>query len=175
VPELPDSPSILLVGIGNSHRGDDAAGLIAARQIAKMGLPGIQTVTLSGEATSLYGMWHGARSVVLIDAISSGQPPGTLHRVDAHRQVLAGQGLRSSSHALGIADAIALGRALRTLPPELIIHGVEGADYTRGTPLSDAVAAAMPELVTRIVKEVEAIRPRMSQAAPTRSGSHQRL
>ncbi|GGO16682.1 hypothetical protein GCM10010116_33670 [Microbispora rosea subsp. aerata] len=50
---------------------------------------------------------------------------------------------RGASHALGLADAVALGRALGRLPGELLVVGVEGADFTPGAPMTPPVLAAV--------------------------------
>ena len=55
-----------------------------------------------------------------------------------------------SSHALGIADAIALGHALDRLPGELVLYTVEGADFRLGAPVTPAVRHAIGEIATTV-------------------------
>jgi hydrogenase maturation protease len=56
-----------------------------------------------------------------------------------------------SSHAVGLAEVIELGRVLKQLPPHLSVVGIEGADFRPGAGLSPAVARAVPKAV-RLVR-----------------------
>ena len=128
-------PRGVVVGIGNSARGDDAAGLIAARRLG-----GLEH---EGDPVTLLDLWGDADVAVVIDAVSSGAPPGTIHRFEATAAPLPTH-LRSSSstHALGLAEAIELGRALGRLPGRLVVFGIEGERFEAGAEVSRAVAAA---------------------------------
>jgi hydrogenase maturation protease len=128
-------PRVVVIGIGNAARGDDAAGLIAARRIG-----GLEH---EGDPAALLDLWAGADLAVVIDAVSSGAPPGTVHRFEATSTPLPTH-LRSSSstHALGLAEAIELGRALGRLPGRLVVFGIEGERFEAGVEVSQAVAAA---------------------------------
>ena len=130
-------PRLVVVGIGNAARGDDAAGLIAARR-----LDGLEH---EGDPVGLLDAWRDAEVAVVIDAVRSGAPPGTVHRFDASRSPLPAALLRSSTstHAVGLAEAIELGRALARLPPRLIVYGIEGERFDAGAGLTPAVAAAV--------------------------------
>jgi hydrogenase maturation protease len=121
-------------------RGDDAAGLLAARRLG-----GIE---LEGDASTLVDLLADAPSAIVIDAVRSGAAPGTLHRFEVGRDPLPAS-LRSSSstHAVSVAEAIELARALDRLPPAVLVLGIEGAGFDVGAPLSDPVAAAIDEVV----------------------------
>ena len=71
--------------------------------------------------------------MLIVDAIRSGAPPGTVHRVDAS-QAPVPERLRSSSstHAIGVAEAIELARALGRLPAQVVLYGVEGRRFDAG-------------------------------------------
>jgi hydrogenase maturation protease len=137
----PEPPPRVVIGVGNAARGDDAAGLIAARRLG-----GLEH---EGDPVALLDVWRGAELAVVIDAVSSGAEPGTVHRFDATAEPLPAH-LRgsSSTHALGLAEAIELGRALGRLPARLIVYGIEGERFEAGTELTPAVAAAV-EAVAR--------------------------
>jgi hydrogenase maturation protease len=128
----------LIIGVGHPDRGDDAAGLAAARRLG-----GIE---MSGEPLDLIAAWEGAGEVVLIDAVVTGAPPGTIHRWDALSTPLARGTLRFSTHAFGVPEAIELARALGRLPRRLSIWGIEAAQFEPGAGLSPEVAAAVEQL-----------------------------
>ncbi len=93
--------------------------------------------------------------MVVVDAIVAGDPPGTVHVVtDLGR--LPGAQPGASSHGGGIAEAIALGRALEQLPDRLFVIGVEPAAVGHGEVLSPPVAAAVDAVVQLIAEEVSA-------------------
>jgi hydrogenase maturation protease len=150
---------VLVVGVGNAMRGDDAAGLEVVRRLrAREPVPGVAVRTLEGEGIGLLDLWEGARAVVLVDSVRSGAVPGTVHRLDAAGEPLPGD-LRTSSstHAVGVAEAIELARALGRLPRRLVLYGVEGERFDAGAALSSPVAAAIDAVVARVLQEASAL------------------
>lgn len=143
---------MLLIGIGNEFRGDDAVGLAVARAVAARGMPGVEVIEHHGEGAELIELWRGRDQVVVVDAVSSGAPPGTLHRLDA-AQPLPANLFCFSSHAFGLAQAIEMARTLDRLPASLTVVGIEGKSWTHGAPLDPAVAAAVEEAVKLVVTE----------------------
>ncbi len=154
-------PATLIIGIGNASRGDDAAGLIAARRIREALLvrpdfpdPGrIAVLEQNGEGTALVALWEGARTVILIDAVLSGAVPGSILRLDARSQPFPAGFRGRSTHAFGVAEAIELARALDRLPPRLIIYGIEGRSFAVGEAPSGAVEAAAWAVVERVLDD----------------------
>jgi len=145
---------VIVIGVGNRLRGDDAAGLEAVRRLRDRRLPASITATAhEGEAIELQELWDGADAVVLVDALSSDAPAGTVRRFDASHGAPASALSRSSSHAIGIGDAVELGRVLGTLPAALVVYGIEGARFELGAPLSDEVASALDELIAAVHEE----------------------
>lgn len=117
---------ILIIGIGNAYRGDDAVGLHVAQCLKKQAHDHVHVIEESGEGASLMECWKDANSVILIDAVSSGAKPGTIHRLDAHTQPIPTNFFHYSTHAFGVAEAIELSRALNQMPRRLIVYGIEG-------------------------------------------------
>src|SRR5215469_15743769 len=120
---------ILVIGIGNPHRGDDAAGLAVAKRIRAATLPGEVTVReLVGDQLALIDEWTGATDVFVVDAVSSGGAPGTVYRfydVEAITETFRHRG----THMFSLADVIELARALDRLPRRLAGFGIEGAAF----------------------------------------------
>ncbi len=143
-----------VIGVGNRWRGDDAAGLAAARRLRAM--PGVEAeiAELEGDLTSLIDAWNGSEHVVVIDAVCSGAEPGTIHRLDAHATGLSRDLDRHSTHALGLATAIEIGRALDRLPPRLIVFGIEGQCFDAGAGLSPRVEDAIARTVVAVMDEL---------------------
>lgn len=143
---------LLLIGIGNEFKGDDGLGPLVAREMKRRSLPGVEIVEESGEGTSLMQAWEGARQVMIVDAVSSGQIPGTLHWFDVATTPLPRKFFHSSSHTFGLAEAIELARELHTLPQAMLVYGIEGEAFEAGVGLSERVVQSVPELL-RIMEQ----------------------
>jgi hydrogenase maturation protease len=144
----------VVVGVGNDWRGDDAAGLVVARRLRAAGIPAVEA---GGDPAVLLDAWAGASHAIVVDAVRSGAAPGTVHRLDAGRLP---DGLRAgSTHALGLAEAIALARTLGRLPARLEIYGIEAGQAQIAADLTPAVARAVAALGREL-------RERLSRAAP---------
>jgi len=146
--------TFLVIGIGNEVRGDDGVGLTVARKLQKMQLPGLTVAESQGDSPALLDRWQGAATVVLVDATASGAAPGTVHRFEAQAGPLPREVLRpTSTHALGLGEAVELARTLGQLPPRLIIYGIEGATFGAGAALSQEALLAAAEVVVRILDD----------------------
>jgi hydrogenase maturation protease len=145
---------LLIIGIGNPFRNDDAAGLHATRLLKKMDFESSIILEHSGEGASLMEMWKGADAVILIDAVSSGSPPGTIHRLQPANRPLPAQMFQSSTHAFSLPHAVEMARALNQLPPHLLVFGIEGQNFQAGSELSPEVRSVLPEVANQVRKAV---------------------
>ncbi len=107
-----------------------------------------------GEPASLLDAWTGADEALVVDGVSSGSPPGTLHRFEAADGPLPAELFRSSTHALGVADAVELARELGRLPRRLGVYGIEGESFEVGEGLTPTVQAAVEQLVAELYDEL---------------------
>jgi hydrogenase maturation protease len=146
---------VVVIGVGNALRGDDAVGLEVVRRIsARAAAVGIAVCEQEGEALGVLAQWEHAAAVVLVDAIHSGAPAGNVHRVDAsHAAIPARLGSSSSTHAIGVAEAVELARAIGRLPAQVILYGIEGAVFDTGATLSAQVRAAIEETAEAVLEE----------------------
>ncbi|MGE5281705.1 MAG: hydrogenase maturation protease [Chloroflexota bacterium] len=144
----------LFVGIGNPLRGDDAAGLLAARALRARAPQGIEVRELEGEPVGLIEAWDGAEAVVVADAVASGGEPGEVHRVDAAAGPLPAALAGASTHAMGLAEAVELARALDRLPSRLVVYGIEAASFETGTEPSAAVRAAAERVAEAVAADL---------------------
>jgi hydrogenase maturation protease len=140
-----------VLGVGNRLRRDDGVGPWVAGELARRVGNNIDVRQLAGDGFSLLDAFGGAHEVLLVDAVQSGAPPGTVHRLDAAASPLPDDALRCSTHALGVVEAVELARALGDLPARLYVYGIEGEDFGPGEGLSAAVAEAAGALVEELV------------------------
>jgi hydrogenase maturation protease len=144
---------ILLVGVGNIYRSDDGAGPEVARRIAWLEVENLQVIEIPGDCSDLLERWKGAEIVMLVDAVASGDPPGTIHRLDAESlDSMSGFG-GVSTHGLGVVEAIKLAQATKSLPAKLFIYGITAKDFQPGVGLSPEVEAGVEQVVGEILEE----------------------
>ena len=107
-----------------------------------------------GEPTALLDVWDGADALWLVDAVSSGSVPGTVHRLDTSTEPLPAALFRASSHLVGLGEAVELARALGRLPPRVVFYGIEGERFEAGDTVSPTVASAVTRAAEALAKEI---------------------
>ncbi|MFE9391892.1 hydrogenase maturation protease [Streptomyces sp. NPDC006784] len=152
-----ETARVIVIGVGNTFRGDDGAGPAAVARLRARMPPdgtaaGVRTVCCDGDPVRLVDLWTDAALAVVVDAARA-EPacPGRIHRLEPG----ATWPVRTtSSHGLGLGYAVALAHALGRLPGRLVVYAVEAADGSPGEGLTPAVAAALDPLVRRIRAEI---------------------
>ncbi|NUO41528.1 MAG: hydrogenase maturation protease [Streptomyces sp.] len=146
---------IAVIGVGNEFRRDDGVGWAVLARLGERPLPPYTDLaTCDGDPGRLIGRWEGARLAVVVDAAHAHPgTPGRVHRLELDAGLLD-LPRTTSSHGLGLGEAVELARVLGRLPQRLVVYAVEGADSTLGTGLSPAVADAVEPLVTAITDEI---------------------
>ena len=150
------APNIVIIGVGNEYRSDDGAGIVVARRLRTLFPTGVTVLEESGEGAALMQAWHGADGVLLVDAVRSGAPPGTIHRLDALAASVPTGFFHYSTHAFSVAEAVELARSLDQLPPQLVVYGIEGQNFAAGVEISPAVEQAVEAVIERLAEEVRA-------------------
>jgi len=145
--------ALRIIGCGNSDRGDDAAGLLVARRLRMLGVeaPGVEILERSGESLSLMECWNGFEDVILVDATAPSGSPGQVRVWNAHATRLPEDAFPCSTHAFGVREAVELARTLNSLPPMLLIYGIEGKQFFWGAPLSPEVERAVVYVTEQLV------------------------
>jgi hydrogenase maturation protease len=143
-----------VIGVGNDLRGDDGAGLLVARKLA--GTCGdVRVVECEGEPVAMLDLWGGCERAIIVDATQSGGAPGTIRRIAARAGPLPPGLAGTSTHLLGVADAVELARALGRLPATTIVYGIEGASFETGAGVSEVVEVAAERVAAAIRRELE--------------------
>ena len=137
--------ALLIIGVGNVLMGDDGVGprLAAALQRDASLLPvGTRVIDGGTLGLSLLPALDGAGTVLVLDALDTGSPPGTvtLLRGPACEGAL-GQPL--SAHQLAVADLLAAAR-LTGYAGGVAVLGIQPGDVTAGVELSPAVTGSFP-------------------------------
>lgn len=146
---------VLILGIGNPLRSDDGLGPQIVAALAGKPLPAsVEVMDGATAGFDLALLLADRRAVVVVDAVAGPWPPGTIVRLDGAE--LAGGALGTSSHEAGLGDALEVVRRLGRAPTTVVLLGIAAASVEPGDGLTAAVAAAVPELVEKVVAEVAA-------------------
>ena len=139
-----------IYGVG-SPSGDDQAGWLVVDALEALGVASgadVVIAKLDRPGAGLVARLDAAGHAILIDAMQSGAPPGTLHRFDPADGPLPAADL--SSHGFGVFAALALAQALGRLPPRVEVIGIEIAQAALGDAVSEPVRSAAAKLARRI-------------------------
>jgi hydrogenase maturation protease len=138
--------SMRIIGCGNRDRCDDAAGVLVAERLRQRG---ISADIQPGSAFELVESWYRDEDVILIDAVVTGSPVGTVHVWD-RKPLKVPSNPQVSSHGFGVAEAINLARILQLLPKSLAVYGIEGKNFGIGETVSPEVLKSVEDVAERI-------------------------
>lgn len=155
---MAEHASILVIGLGNPFRGDDAAGLLVAETIQTLHFPGVRVVAGVSDGASLVVLWKEVASCYVVDCTVSGAPVGTIRRYDVPKDSIPERLFSSfSTHAFSVTQAVALARQLGRLPERLVVFGIEGYCFETGRPPSPEVTQGVEAVVQQISADVSRV------------------
>jgi len=96
---------------------------------------------------------EGVERLLVVDAVETGQPAGTLVRM-AGEEVPVVLETKVSPHQMGLKDLLAVAMLQGFAPREMVLWGVQPALIELGTDLSEAVAARLEPLVGKVLAEL---------------------
>jgi hydrogenase maturation protease len=142
----------LIIGYGNSTRGDDGIGRVAAERLAEeMSNPDVRILACQQLALELAPELSQVDRVILIDAVRDGAA-GRVRVERIEPTVLAPEPF---SHQLDPAVLVECTRTLYGRCPETWLVSVAGESFGFSDQLSASVAAAWPVVLTRVRELVE--------------------
>ena len=139
---------VVVAGLGNEYRRDDGAGAVVAARVAAMD-GSVRDIGPVVDPLDLLGRWDDVDLAVVVDAVRSEDPPGTVRVTSlptASRQPDRGRPSRRhavSSHGVHVADVLRIARAVGSAPCRVVVVAVVGEDFGRGPGLTAAVEAAI--------------------------------
>ncbi len=159
------SNKVLVIGLGNPDRGDDGIGAVVAQALVGRLPPDVAVKVRRGDLLALIQDWEGFEAIVCIDAAAPMGVPGRICRVDLNSSELPRTLSFTSSHALGLPEAIELARSLQLAPRQIIVYAIESDSFGSCAPLTPAVAAAAHVVADQVVAEVDRLRCCTPEAA----------
>ncbi len=157
---------ILVAGVGNVLRGDDAFGVeVANRLLGRANRPEVTVVETGIAGIQLVqDLQEGFDAVIVVDTVDRGRDPGTVmtidydvidvHQLDHNTKydLLADMHLATPERSLMVA------RAIGVLPPIVRMVGVQPIDAdTMHLGMSDSVTQAIEVAVAEVDRCVESL------------------
>ncbi|HEX8991634.1 MAG TPA: hydrogenase maturation protease [Anaerolineales bacterium] len=152
---------ITVIGIGQTVRGDDGAGIAAVRKWQESfphtaTRPDVSVHFSELPGLDLLDLLEGFDAAVLVDALDGGGVPGTIHRLGPDEIAAFASGARSA-HGWGVGETLALAQhvnsGLGRIPIRLV--GITAEQMQLGAVLSRAVQQSLPAAAEAIDAEVQ--------------------
>lgn len=145
----------IVIGLGNEHRSDDRCGLEVVRRLRGHLPRAVRLTEGPRDALRLLDLWAGAGRAIVVDAMQGNGRPGSVRRFEIEGTGALGHTVSTSTHGLGLAEAIEIGRSLGRLPERLTVFGIEVAELRMGERLGPEVADAVERVAEEILREAE--------------------
>ena len=147
--------SILILGLGNTLMTDDAFGPRAVAALTERFRfpPAVAVVDGGTLGLDLLPRLEGIKRLLILDAVDLGAAAGNVFRLSGEEVPRAFAG-KLSVHQMGVQDLLAVAELQGHLPAELVVWGVQPASVDVGLELTPAVAAALPEVLAGVAREL---------------------
>lgn len=167
---------ILVAGVGNVLRADDAFGVEVARRMSDLDLPkGVRVVeTGIGGMALVQELQRGYDALIVADCVDQGRPPGQVMMIlpdviDVHALTLEERmDMLADMHLATPERVFMLSKALGVLPEKLMMVGCQPLDpETPGAEMSEPVAKAVDIAIAEILRHIGELRAQAAPAAGT--------
>lgn len=147
---------VLVLGLGNVLLGDDGLGAAALARLEQgWRIPdGVRLEDGGTLGLSLLGLLADAEQVIIVDAVRTDDPPGTLVRIDG-ADVIDAVRDRLSVHQVGVADLLDAARLIDCYPAGVTLLGLVPETLDLSVERSRAVARRIDDLVETIICELQ--------------------
>jgi len=123
---------ILIIGIGNPSRGDDALGPMLIEHLEALALPDVELITDFQLQVEFALDLQARQKVIFVDASLNAAPPFTF------TPVVAAEDTSYSSHALSPSAVLHAYQKLFGEPPPSSVLAIRGEAFELGEGLSEA-------------------------------------
>lgn len=148
---------IKILGIGSPF-GDDQIGwqiikILKQRNSIQRYIPQFLAIeSYDRPGVRLLELMRGAKTIFLIDAIVTGNATGTFYRFQ--NEEIEECKCLLSTHDIGVAQTLQLGRVLNQLPNNIIFYGIEIDKISSGCGISLLIESAIHQVVECIESEI---------------------
>ena len=147
--------NFLIVGVGNILLSDDGAGIHAINRLKdRYQIPkNVEVVDGGTMGMELWTLFEDKKHLFIVDAIKTGEKPGSLHRIVLENP-FGSFPARISPHQTGLVDLLNIAFLNDTLPSNIILFGIEPEHVTTGLELSTKVKNNIDKLIDMLASEL---------------------
>lgn len=148
---------VVILGVGNLLLSDEGAGVhVIQRLQERFALPAeVQVVDGGTLGMDLLYYLEGCQTLLIVDAVATGKPPGTLIRLEGE-EVPAFLSVKISPHQVGVPDMLFAAKLKGIDPPDIVLWGVQPESFEIGLEPSPAIDAQLDVLVEKLCEELGA-------------------
>jgi hydrogenase maturation protease len=151
---------VVVLGVGNLLMGDEGLGIRCVEAIEKLTLPNNVRCIDGGTSThELLEDLENLDALLILDAVASGQPAGTIVRLEGD-QIPSAFSNKMSPHQHGINDLLATLKFLGREPRHVVLIGVEPSVMELSLELSPLIANVLPRMINLVRAEVDLLSAR---------------
>lgn len=142
-----------VIGIGADYRGDDGFGHWVVDALASGSAGGSTNFIKLNDISRLLYFSAPERSLLIVDAVRSSKlPVGEVIRCEFSAESLQKERVQTSTHSLGLAEALELTQVMGQFPRKVVFFGVVGSRFGIG----DRPSSQVLDRISPIANEVAA-------------------
>jgi hydrogenase maturation protease len=160
-----EAPHILIAGVGNELRQDDAFGVLLAQKLQQETLfpPSVKVMEIgSGGIHLVQQLFDKYDVLILLDIVKWGGAAGTIHFKEVEVKDIAQLSkdeqneFLADMHYINPLKALMMAKALNVLPKQVLFLGCESEEHEEiGIGVSTAVEEALPLAFSKIVEWID--------------------
>jgi hydrogenase maturation protease len=145
----------LILGVGNLLLADEGVGIHVVERLQELyDLP--ETVqALDGGTLGMDLLYYleGTRRLLIVDAVETGDVPGTVIRLEGD-EVPSQLATKMSPHQMGVPDMLFAAKLRDLYPEKIVLLGVQPDSLEPSLDLSPTLAVLVDPLVAQVVAEL---------------------
>ena len=147
---------ILVLGIGNLVMSDDGVGVKVVQRLQRE-YRFADTVEIMDGGTlglDLLPKLEGIDRLIIVDAVETGQSPGTCVRLSGDELPIALE-TKVSPHQMGLKDLLSVAELMGHAPREMVLIGVQPGSIEMDTELTPEVEVEVDRLLDNVLNELK--------------------
>ena len=151
-------PKVLVLGVGNLLLKDDGVGVHLINALRDTPFPeNVQLIDAGTVSHQLISLFHETDYLILVDAVSANDVPGSLYRFTPDDIDFLQSGYKMSLHEMTLVDILQMAE-MTGAKPEAVIIGIQPKDVSSWSlELSDEVQAVVPRVKALVIEELKRI------------------
>lgn len=146
----------LILGVGNLLLADEGIGIRVVERLDQLFQLPENVETLDGGTLGMDLLYHleGVKNLLIVDAVETGQPPGSVIRLEGE-DVPAHMSIKMSPHQVGVPDMLFAAKLRDMYPEQIALLGVQPERIETTLELSPVVAAQLDSLVEQVSAQLQ--------------------